>query len=111
MTAMYDAERMQIEAVIREYCAENDLPQPEMLQWSPLPFAGEWGISTSFFQLAAQEARRQSSASSARKPVPQRAQGGRRGLPGFLPAGKFRRPRRADRIRCRRQGPRTGDPR
>ncbi len=71
---MYDAERMQIEAVIREYCAENDLPQPEMLQWSPLPFAGEWGISTSFFQLAAQEARRQSGASSARKPVPQRAQ-------------------------------------
>jgi arginyl-tRNA synthetase len=74
MTAMYDAERMQIEAVIREYCAENDLPQPEMLQWSPLPFAGEWGISTSFFQLAAQEARNQSGASSARKPVPQRAQ-------------------------------------
>ncbi len=71
---MYDAERKQIEAVIREYCAENGLPQPEVLQWSPLPFAGEWGISTSFFQLAAQEARLQSGASSERKPIPQRAQ-------------------------------------
>jgi arginyl-tRNA synthetase len=40
------------------------------LTWKPIPFAGEWGISTSFFQTAADEAR----AGKGGKPVPQRAQ-------------------------------------
>lgn len=40
------------------------------LKWMPIPFAGEWGISTSFFQAAAEEAR----AGGVTKPVPQRAQ-------------------------------------
>ena len=40
-----------------------------------MPFAGEWGISTSFFQLAAQEARSNKPLGEAsRIPVPQRAQ-------------------------------------
>lgn len=69
---MFDAERQTIEDHIRTYCAENSLPLPEALQWTPLHFAGGWGISTSFFQLAALEAR--TSPSKNRSPVPQRAQ-------------------------------------
>ncbi len=69
---MFDVERQAIEAHIRAYCAEKGLPQPETIQWTPLHFEGGWGISTSFFQLAALEAR--SSPSKDRLPVPQRAQ-------------------------------------
>ena len=86
---MFDAERQAIETHIHTYCAENGLPQPETLQWSPLHFAGGWGISTSFFQLAALEAR--TNPSKDRAPVPLRAQeiasqiAGRIGTPaGFL---------------------------
>ena len=70
---MFSAERQAVETQIRAFCAENDLPEP-VLQWSPVPSAGEWGISTSFFQLAAQEARSQTAPPVARPPVPQRAQ-------------------------------------
>jgi len=69
---MFDAERQAIEAQIQTYCAENGLPVPETLQWNPLHFAGGWGISTSFFQLAALEGR--TNPSKDRAPVPQRAQ-------------------------------------
>ena len=40
-------------------------------KWMSIPFSGEWGISTSFFQTAADEAR---AGGGAKKPVPQRAQ-------------------------------------
>lgn len=53
---MFEAEQNQIEAGIRRYCTENDLPEP-VIQWKWIPFSGHWGISTAFFQLAAQEAR------------------------------------------------------
>ena len=53
---MFDLEQQQIEAKIRAYCAENNLPE-QPLQWSYIPFSGHWGISTSFFQLASSEAR------------------------------------------------------
>jgi arginyl-tRNA synthetase len=56
---MFDAEQQAVEAEISAYCAENGLPQPEAIQWNPIPFAGEWGISTPFFQLAAQQIRLQ----------------------------------------------------
>ena len=65
---MFEREQQAIESQIREYCTDSSLPTPE-IQWNPLPFAGEWGISTSFFQLAAQEAR-----SGKKVIVPQRAQ-------------------------------------
>jgi arginyl-tRNA synthetase len=85
---MFDAERQAIEEHIYQYCAENGLPRPETLLWTPLHFAGGWGISTSFFQLAASEAR--TNPSKDRAPVPQRAQeiasqiAGRTGTPaGF----------------------------
>ena len=69
---MFEVERQAIEAHIRAYCTEKGLPQPETIQWTPLHFEGGWGISTSFFQLAALEARAASSEN--RLPVPQRAQ-------------------------------------
>ncbi len=47
---MFEAEQQQLEAKIRAFCATNGLPEP-MLQWSWIPFSGQWGISTSFFQL------------------------------------------------------------
>ncbi|MBI5838670.1 MAG: arginine--tRNA ligase [Chloroflexi bacterium] len=66
---MFQKEQQAIEAKIRAYCAQNDIPL-STLKWSPIPFSGEWGISTSFFQTAADEAR----AGRGGKPVPQRAQ-------------------------------------
>lgn len=71
---MFGAEQKAIDAQIREFCMENDLPNPGPLAWSPIPFSGDWGISTSFFQLAAQEARNRPSPAGGRSPVPQRAQ-------------------------------------
>ncbi|MFM8320219.1 MAG: arginine--tRNA ligase [Chloroflexota bacterium] len=69
---MFDSEIQAITQLIRRYQADHGLPEVE-LQWSPLPFAGEWGIATSFFQLAAQEAR-SLPVGAPRTPVPQRAQ-------------------------------------
>jgi arginyl-tRNA synthetase len=54
---MFEAEQLSIAKLIQSYCAENDIPSPGEIQWSPIPFGGEWGISTSFFQAAALEAR------------------------------------------------------
>jgi arginyl-tRNA synthetase len=71
---MFESEQHTLESQIQVYCAQNGLPDPGVLQWSPIPFAGEWGISTSFFQLAALEARQGGPRSGPRIPVPQRAQ-------------------------------------
>ena len=66
---MFQQEQQTIEAKIQAFCAENDIPLVEM-KWGAIPFNGEWGISTSFFQLAANEAR---SGKGKGLPVPQRA--------------------------------------
>jgi arginyl-tRNA synthetase len=81
---MFERDQQAVEAQIRVYCAENRLPDPGELQWSPIPFAGEWGITTSFFQLAAKEAR-----SGVRVNVPERAQQLAAGVASWLglPAG------------------------
>ena len=71
---MFDAEQQAVEAKISAYCAENGLPQPEAIRWNPIPFTGEWGISTSFFQLAAQEMRARKEAGAPKENVGQRAQ-------------------------------------
>jgi len=71
---MFAAEKKAIEAQIQVYCQENDLPDPGEIQWNPVPFSGEWGISTSFFQLAAQESRRTKEGTGKGLNVPQRAQ-------------------------------------
>ena len=53
---MFEDEQQILEAKIREFCKQNEIPMVE-LKWSPIPFSGEWGISTSFFATAALEAR------------------------------------------------------
>lgn len=67
---MFQKEQQLIEEKITAYCAANEIALAE-LKWQAIPFSGEWGISTSFFQTAANEAR----AGKGKKiPVPQRAQ-------------------------------------
>jgi arginyl-tRNA synthetase len=66
---MFDAEQKAIEAKVKEFCQQHDIQLAE-LKWQPIPFNGEWGISTSFFQTAADEAR---AGKGTGKPVPQRA--------------------------------------
>lgn len=53
---MFEAEQQKLEAKIRSFAAENNLPEVSM-QWGWIPFSGGWGITTSFFQMAAAEAR------------------------------------------------------
>ncbi|HEX5808136.1 MAG TPA: hypothetical protein VFY25_05680, partial [Anaerolineales bacterium] len=67
---MFEQEQKLIEEKIKAYCAANDIALAE-LKWQPIPFSGEWGVSTSFFQTAANEAR---SGKGKKMPVPQRAQ-------------------------------------
>ena len=67
---MFEQEQQLIEEKIKAYCAANDIQVAE-LKWQPIPFSGEWGVSTSFFQTAANEAR---SGKGNKVPVPQRAQ-------------------------------------
>lgn len=66
---MFEQEQQAIEDKIKAFCAQNEIPLPD-LKWMPIPFSGEWGISTSFFAAAAAEAK----AGKARGPVPARAQ-------------------------------------
>ena len=51
---MFSEEQRAIEERIEAYCRGRGLPCVP-LKWSPLPFSGQWGISTSFFQTAAAE--------------------------------------------------------
>lgn len=67
---MFEKEHQLIEEKIKAYCAANDIALAE-LKWQPIPFSGEWGTSTSFFQTAANEAR---AGTGNKVPVPQRAQ-------------------------------------
>lgn len=53
---MFESEQKQIETQIKKYCADHDLPVKD-IAWSWIPFSGNWGISASFFQLAADDAR------------------------------------------------------
>lgn len=71
---MFEREQQVIEATIRGYCSDTGLPDPGKLKWNPIPFSGEWGISTSFFQLAAQEARSNKDGPTKLPPVQIRAQ-------------------------------------
>jgi arginyl-tRNA synthetase len=67
---MTDSLQQNIEEKITAWCSAQGIPLPP-LKWMPIPFSGEWGISTSFFQAAADEAR---AGKGAGKPVPLRAQ-------------------------------------
>ncbi len=52
---MFDNEQKNVTQRIYKFCIQNNLPETK-IQWKWIPFSGHWGISTSFFQLAAQEA-------------------------------------------------------
>jgi arginyl-tRNA synthetase len=52
---MFQAEQRTIETKIKTYCDANGILL-STLEWKPIPFGGEWGISTSFFSTAAAEA-------------------------------------------------------
>lgn len=67
---MFQKEQQLIEDKIKEYCAANDIALMD-LKWQPIPFSGEWGFSTSFFQTAANEAK---IGKGNKLPVPQKAQ-------------------------------------
>ena len=71
---MFESEQQAVELIIKEFCRQNGLPVPGEISWMPIPFSGEWGISTSFFQLAADEAREKASQTGVRVLVPKRAQ-------------------------------------
>ncbi|MEW6030763.1 MAG: arginine--tRNA ligase [Chloroflexota bacterium] len=67
---MFNDIQQHIEEKIKSICDANDIALAP-LKWTAIPFAGEWGMATSFFQTAADEAR---AGKGAGKPVPQRAQ-------------------------------------
>jgi arginyl-tRNA synthetase len=67
---MFEKEQQLIEQKIKAWCAANDIALAE-LKWQPIPFSGEWGFATSFFQTAANQAR---AGKGDKLPVPQLAQ-------------------------------------
>ena len=66
---MFQSEQTQVEQQISIIFKEHKIPFPEDLDWAPVPFSGEWGLSTSFFKVAAAEAKSGKSLN-----VPQRAE-------------------------------------
>ena len=71
---MFISQQQSISDQIRSFCTEHHLPPPGEISWKPIPFTGEWGISTSFFQLAANEARSIKEATGKSINVAERAQ-------------------------------------
>jgi len=67
---MFNDIQQLIEEKIKAYCTANDIALAQ-LKWTAIPFSGEWGMATSFFQTAADEAR---AGKGKKLPVPQRAQ-------------------------------------
>ncbi|MGD0878930.1 MAG: arginine--tRNA ligase [Anaerolineales bacterium] len=65
---MFQSEQQAIEDKIKNFASAQGLVLAT-LEWKPIPFSGEWGISTSFFASAALEAR-----AGKKVVVPQRAQ-------------------------------------
>ncbi len=67
---MFEKEQQTVEAQIQAFCAANEITLAE-IKWMPIPFSGEWGISTSFFAAAAAAAK---AGKSQGVPVPALAQ-------------------------------------
>lgn len=76
---MFKKEQKAIEKKIVAYLSENEISLSGNLKWASIPFSGEWGTSTSFFQIAADEAR-----SGKKVIVPQRAQELAEGVKEYL---------------------------
>ncbi|MGB9673512.1 MAG: arginine--tRNA ligase [Anaerolineales bacterium] len=71
---MFLEEQRWITNKILEILRSNGYPVPENLEWNAIPFAGDWGISTSFFKIAAQHVRAQNQEGKSPKPVAELAQ-------------------------------------
>ncbi len=54
---MFQKEKQDLEELIHNILQEAGIPIPDELGWAPIPFSGEWGIATSFFKVAALEAK------------------------------------------------------
>ena len=65
---MFQKEQHELTKQIQEILQDLGIPLAETLDWTPIPFSGEWGIATPFFKNAAQEAREKKGIN-----VPQRA--------------------------------------
>lgn len=65
---MFQEEQIHLADQIKAVLQEQGLPIKDSIDWTPIPFSGDWGISTSFFKTAAREAKSGISVS-----VPQRA--------------------------------------
>ncbi len=81
---MFQSEQKQIEQQISSIFKEHKIPFPEGLDWAPVPFSGEWGLSTSFFKVAAAEAKSGKSLN-----VPQRAEEIARLVADNLPSQEY----------------------
>ena len=66
---MFQKEQLELTKQIQEILQDLGIPLTEGLDWTPIPFSGEWGLATSFFATAALEARSGKSVQ-----VPQRAE-------------------------------------
>ncbi len=77
---MFQSEQQYLETQIRQYCEAHQLPFLP-LEWKPIPFKGEWGMSTSFFAIAAADLRM---APQIGVSVPQHAQQIAEGVREFL---------------------------
>lgn len=53
---MFESEQKSLAEQINKYLKENNLPDMDVV-WSWIPFSGNWGIATSFFQLASRDAK------------------------------------------------------
>jgi arginyl-tRNA synthetase len=71
---MFLEEQQNIESQIQYFLTQEGIPFSGDMKWSPIPFSGEWGISTSFFQIAALEARQEIERTGKGINVAQRAQ-------------------------------------
>ncbi|MBN2258822.1 MAG: arginine--tRNA ligase [Anaerolineaceae bacterium] len=65
---MFEDTKKEIAQRINTICRELDLPELKV-QWAWIPFAGQWGIATSFFKLASEDIKHRGT----KKPVPQYA--------------------------------------
>ncbi len=65
---MFQEEQIHLADQIKAVLQEQGLPVEDAIDWTPIPFSGDWGISTSFFKTAAREAKSGKSVN-----VPQRA--------------------------------------
>ncbi len=67
---MFERELAAASERIQQALRDLGLPQPESIEWNPIPFQGQWGFGTpALFQVAAAEARQRKGVR-----VPQRAQ-------------------------------------